>query len=663
MLVGSPSVKAEATTQSPFETDADTVAIGVFEDEGVAHDLPGDELMALLDSGEAQRKFKRLAVTHSQGRRIILAGLGDRTKFDAERARVAAGLVQARAAELSTKTLCWEVPHHVGDDVVAGLVEGTALHAYRFDRYKKPDEDPDPFERLLLSAHHDVSEPVRTAEIVVARAEPRPRSGQHSRQRPAALGPGRLRRRAREQARDRGHDPRRGRDPRARDGSVRRGRPGLRSERPADPPRLRRPGSIRYTAAGPDRQGRDVRLRRTVAEAGGVDVRDEVRHVRGRRGDRGGRGAGRAAGAGASDGDRRRDREPPRPVRRQARRHRPGDGRHHDRDQQHRRRGPARAVGLHHLRAARRLRASRRHRHPHGRGGDRAGPHVRRADEQRRRVGAHGRGLRPRHGRAAVAPAAARRVRADGQGPLRPADQPHPAPRGQLDHRRRAAAPLRRRRAVGAPRHRRDRLGRPAFVHRPRRDRVRGAADGGDRAPARRGLVAGPRTDAVRSVRRPSAAARHRSRLRAPGDRAGRRGARPHAFVPLRDRQAAGRARPDGDPVPGGVRRRRRRLAGVRAGGRGAHPRRLVGGDHAVRAHLARDPADLPVRLRCPEAGVAAQALQRRAPGRVRADRARGRLGRRQHQDPSRARGRRMGDQRRPSSSSPTPAPTSPAWS
>ena len=167
-------MEAIATTQSPFETDADTIAIGVFEDEGVAHDLPGDELMALLDSGEAQRKFKRLAVTHSRGRRIILAGLGDRTKFDAERARVAAGLVQARAAELSTKTLCWEVPHHVGDDVVAGLVEGTALHAYRFDRYKKPDEDPDPFERLLLSAHHDVSEPVRTAEIVV-RAQNRAR--------------------------------------------------------------------------------------------------------------------------------------------------------------------------------------------------------------------------------------------------------------------------------------------------------------------------------------------------------------------------------------------------------------------------------------------------------------------------------------------------------
>ena len=164
---------AQATTQSPFENDADTIAIGVFEDEGVAHDLAGGELMALLDNGEAQRKFKRLAVTHSQGRRIILVGLGDRTKFDGERARVAAGVVQVRAAELAGKTLCWEVPHHVGDDVVAGLVQGTALRAYRFDRYKQAEDD-DAFERLILSAHHDVSAVVRTAEIVV-RAQNRAR--------------------------------------------------------------------------------------------------------------------------------------------------------------------------------------------------------------------------------------------------------------------------------------------------------------------------------------------------------------------------------------------------------------------------------------------------------------------------------------------------------
>jgi leucyl aminopeptidase len=166
-------VLVQATTESPLETDADTIVVGVFEDEGVAHDIPGGVLMALLDDGEAQRKFKRLAVTHAQGKRFIVVGLGDRTKFDGERARSAAGVVQARAAELSTKTLCWEVPHHVGDEIVHGLVEGTLLRAYRFGRYKR-DQDPDEIERLILSAHHDVSGAAHVADVVV-RAQNRAR--------------------------------------------------------------------------------------------------------------------------------------------------------------------------------------------------------------------------------------------------------------------------------------------------------------------------------------------------------------------------------------------------------------------------------------------------------------------------------------------------------
>ena len=37
------------------DTDADTIAVGVFEDEGIAHDLPDGGLTALLDAGEARR--------------------------------------------------------------------------------------------------------------------------------------------------------------------------------------------------------------------------------------------------------------------------------------------------------------------------------------------------------------------------------------------------------------------------------------------------------------------------------------------------------------------------------------------------------------------------------------------------------------------------------
>src|SRR5215470_12942123 len=145
-------MRVRATTDSPPQTDADTIAIGVFEDEGVAHDDPGT-LQALVDSGEARRGLRKLAVTHAEGRRCVLAGLGARDEFDPERARVVAATVVGRARELGARTLCWEVPHHVGDAVVGGLVEGTLLAAYTYTEYKSAPDDDD-LESLIVSAHH-----------------------------------------------------------------------------------------------------------------------------------------------------------------------------------------------------------------------------------------------------------------------------------------------------------------------------------------------------------------------------------------------------------------------------------------------------------------------------------------------------------------------------
>src|SRR3954468_4410747 len=160
------AMNSSATTASPAESDADTVVVGVFEDEGVAPDLEGGVLAALLDRGEAKQKFKHLAVAHGAGKRWILIGLGARDQFDAERARVAAAVAYGRATELGASVLCWEVPHHVDDSVAGALVEGSLLAAYRFDRYRtKPDESPRP-ERLLVSAHHDVSGAVDRAAVI-----------------------------------------------------------------------------------------------------------------------------------------------------------------------------------------------------------------------------------------------------------------------------------------------------------------------------------------------------------------------------------------------------------------------------------------------------------------------------------------------------------------
>jgi leucyl aminopeptidase len=104
-------MRVTATTDAPRDTGADTVALGIFEGEDVAHDLDGAPLQALLDSGEAKRGFKKLALTHAGGKRWLLVGLGARERFDGERARIAAATALGRAQETGARTLCWELPH------------------------------------------------------------------------------------------------------------------------------------------------------------------------------------------------------------------------------------------------------------------------------------------------------------------------------------------------------------------------------------------------------------------------------------------------------------------------------------------------------------------------------------------------------------------------
>jgi leucyl aminopeptidase len=158
-------MRVTATTEAPPATEADTVVVGVFEDEGVAHDH-GGVLQALVDSGEAKRGLRKLALTHAEGKRYILAGLGGRADFSPEKARIVAAGALGRAKELGTRTLCWEVPHHVSDAHVGALVEGTLLAAYTFTKYKEPPKDA--IEALLLSAHHDVSAAAGAAATVSA---------------------------------------------------------------------------------------------------------------------------------------------------------------------------------------------------------------------------------------------------------------------------------------------------------------------------------------------------------------------------------------------------------------------------------------------------------------------------------------------------------------
>jgi leucyl aminopeptidase len=159
-------MRVHSTTDAPPDTGADTIAVGVFEGEPIAHDVDG-ALQALVDSGEARAGLRKVAVAHAGGRRYVLAGLGKRDEFDAERARVAAAAVVGRARELGTQALCWEVPHHVG---AAGFVEGTLLAAYEYRAYKTSDDDNGPrLDELIVSAHDDTTAEVERA-VVAAEA-------------------------------------------------------------------------------------------------------------------------------------------------------------------------------------------------------------------------------------------------------------------------------------------------------------------------------------------------------------------------------------------------------------------------------------------------------------------------------------------------------------
>ena len=153
-------MEVSATTQPPSAADADTVAIGLFEDQELDGDVPA-ELRELLASGEAAGSFKSLALAHAGGARWLSVGLGPRADFNSERARVAAAVARERVRELATRALCWRAPAGGGADLTAALVEGTILADYRFERFKSTpasddDSKPKHLDRLIVSSSEDV---------------------------------------------------------------------------------------------------------------------------------------------------------------------------------------------------------------------------------------------------------------------------------------------------------------------------------------------------------------------------------------------------------------------------------------------------------------------------------------------------------------------------
>ena len=279
------------------------------------------------------------------------SGWARRPSSTCARARNAAATAARKARDLGVKTVA-TIVHGAGIGgldpaaAAAALVEGTRLGLYRFEGYRsKPPKDwkPDPETLTVLGL-----DPAHLAafQAGIARAEAVAAGVTLARdlvntpanhmtptimaERAGALAAG-------DRAAVRGAGPRRVQG--AGHGHLHgRGRGIGTGAQAHHPGAQRRPGRPAHRRAG--RQGRHLRLRRHLAQAGRRDVEDEGRH--GRRG-RGDRGAGRgrpAEPAAARRGPGAVRREPARRPRAEARRRLHRHDRQDDGGHQHRRRGP-----------------------------------------------------------------------------------------------------------------------------------------------------------------------------------------------------------------------------------------------------------------------------------------------------------------------------------
>jgi leucyl aminopeptidase len=159
-------VQVELSQAELGELDAELLAIGVFEDGALPQafaDAPG--------AADAKGGYKKLALLRPQRpQRVLAVGLGRREEFDPERARVAAALALAQAQGLEARSLAWAVPD-AGEPgpVAAGLVEGTILGSFRFDRFKTAadeEEDTGSPQALTLIGSPELADAIEIGRVV-----------------------------------------------------------------------------------------------------------------------------------------------------------------------------------------------------------------------------------------------------------------------------------------------------------------------------------------------------------------------------------------------------------------------------------------------------------------------------------------------------------------
>ncbi|MGV1049266.1 MAG: leucyl aminopeptidase [Solirubrobacterales bacterium] len=160
-------MKVEVHEGELLAAGAELVVVGLHDGEAAPAaiaEAPG--------AAAAKGTFKTLSAAFPEGGpRILLVGLGEREKLDAERLRVAAAVAVKEAERLELGSLAWLPPDSVAPELAAeAIVTGTMLGSYRFDRFRRgdPDEPRTRVESLTLLAPASAAAAAESARIGAA---------------------------------------------------------------------------------------------------------------------------------------------------------------------------------------------------------------------------------------------------------------------------------------------------------------------------------------------------------------------------------------------------------------------------------------------------------------------------------------------------------------
>ena len=162
-------MEVEARDIPLAEADSDLVAVCLSE----GADLPA-ELADRPGAGDAKGGYRKSALLYGESpERVLVIGIGGTEDFEPERARVAGAIAAKRATSLQARSLSLALPG-TGDQAAnaAAMVEGAILATFKFDRFRKPDEDdPEPkLERITVLGPDSIGDAVSVARIVAEAA-------------------------------------------------------------------------------------------------------------------------------------------------------------------------------------------------------------------------------------------------------------------------------------------------------------------------------------------------------------------------------------------------------------------------------------------------------------------------------------------------------------